>query len=58
MKDRPEFEVRYTNELPFRAEKDSTIWGDSSTRPAWPFNLAPNPVSPVRKFVPSYRQRE
>lgn len=52
LKDRPEFEVRYTNELR-SGKKDSTIWGDSDLT-GLPFNLAPNPVSPTRKFTPSY----
>jgi hypothetical protein len=52
LKDRPEFEVRYTNELR-SGKKDSTIWGDSDLT-GLAFNLAPNPVSPVRKFIPSY----
>lgn len=52
MKDRPEFEVRYVNELR-SGKKDSTIWGDTS-QTGLPFNLAPNPISPVRKIVPSY----
>jgi len=54
LKDMPEFEVRYTNELR-SGQKDSTIWGDSS-QTGLAFNLAPNPVSPVRKFIPSYLQ--
>jgi len=54
LKDMPEFEVRYTNELR-SGQKDSTIWGDSS-QTGLVFNLAPNPISPVRKFVPSYLQ--
>jgi hypothetical protein len=52
LKDRPEFEVRYTNELR-SGKKDSTIWGDSDLT-GLPFNLAPNPVSPARKFTPSF----
>jgi hypothetical protein len=54
LKDMPEFEVRYTNELR-SGRKDSTIWGDTS-QTGLAFNLAPNPISPVRKFVPSYIQ--
>ena len=54
LKDLPEFEVRYTNELR-SGKKDSTIWGDSSLT-GLAFNVAPNPVSPVRKFTPSYLQ--
>jgi hypothetical protein len=52
VKDRPVFEVRYTNELR-SGKKDSTIWGDTDLT-GLPFNLAPNPVSPARKLVPSY----
>ena len=52
LKGAPEFEVRYTNELR-SGKKDSTIWGDSD-QTGLPFNLAPNPVSPARKIVPSY----
>lgn len=54
LKDLPEFEVRYTNELR-SGKKDSTIWGDSS-QTGLPFNVAPISVSPVRKFTPSYLQ--
>ncbi len=46
--------MRYTNELR-SGKKDSTIWGDSS-QTGLAFNLAPNPISPVRKFTPSYLQ--
>ena len=54
LKDMPEFEVRYTNELR-SGKKDSTIWGDSDLT-GLAFNLAPNPVSPARKLIPSYLQ--
>ncbi|MCX6954802.1 MAG: hypothetical protein NTV51_21810 [Verrucomicrobia bacterium] len=54
LKDMPVFEVRYTNELR-SGRKDSTIWGDSDLT-GLAFNLAPNPVSPARKFTPSYLQ--
>jgi hypothetical protein len=48
----PVLTVRYTNELR-DGRKDSTIWG-SSDLTGLPFNLAPNPINPARKFTPSY----
>ena len=54
LKDAPEFVVRYTNELR-NGQKDSIIWG-SSDLTGLPFNLAPNPINPARKFAPSYVQ--
>lgn len=50
----PEVTVRYTNELR-TGRKDSTIMG-STDLTGLPFNLAPNPVSPARKIVPSFLQ--
>jgi len=52
LKDMPEFEVRYTNELR-SGKKDSTIWG-STDFTGLPFTVAPNPITEVRKFAPSY----
>ncbi len=52
LKDMPEFTVRYTNELR-SGQKDSTIWGTSDFT-GLPFNAAPNPINPGRKFTPSY----
>ena len=48
----PVLTLRYTNELR-SGRKDSTIWGDSDLT-GLPFAVAPNPVSAVRKFMPSY----
>ncbi len=48
----PVLKLRYTNELR-SGQKDSTIWGDSDNT-GLAFNLAPNPISPARKFTPSY----
>jgi len=50
----PVITLKYTNELR-DGQKDSTIWGDTDLT-GLPFALAPNPVSPVRKIVPSYLQ--
>ena len=52
LKDMPEFEVRYTNELR-SGKKDSTIWGDTDFT-GLPFAAAPNPVSAARKLAPSF----
>jgi hypothetical protein len=48
----PVITLEYTNELR-SGNKDSTIWG-STDFTGLPFNLAPNPISPTRKFAPSY----
>ncbi len=48
----PVFKLRYTNELR-DGRKDSTIWGDTDNT-GLPFTVAPNPISQVRKFAPSY----
>ncbi|HEX7631096.1 MAG TPA: hypothetical protein VF388_03110 [Lacunisphaera sp.] len=50
----PAFKLRYTNELR-DGRKDSTIWGDTDFT-GLPFAVAPNPITQVRKIVPSYRQ--
>lgn len=50
--DMPVLTLHYTNELR-SGQKDSTIWGDTDLT-GLPFNLAPNPISPVRKIAPSY----
>ena len=52
LKDMPEFEVKYTNELR-DGRKDSTIWG-STDFTGLPLTVAPNPVSEIRKIAPSY----
>lgn len=52
LKDLPEIEVSYTNELR-SGKKDSTIWG-STDFTGLPFTVAPNPVTEIRKFAPSY----
>ncbi len=48
----PVLTLRYTNELR-SGRKDSTIWG-SSDFTGLPLNLAPNPINPARKIVPSW----
>ncbi|SDS43784.1 hypothetical protein [Opitutus sp. GAS368] len=50
----PTFKLRYTNELR-DGRKDSTIWGDTDFT-GLPFTVAPNPITQVRKIVPSYLQ--
>lgn len=50
--DKPVFSLSYSNELR-NGRKNSTIWGSSSLT-GLPFNVAPNPITPVRKFAPSY----
>jgi hypothetical protein len=50
----PVVTLRYTNQHR-TGRKDSTIWG-STDLTGLPFNLAPNPVNPARKIVPSYLQ--
>ena len=50
----PVLTLKYTNELR-DGTKDSTIWGDTDLT-GLPLAIAPNPVSPVRKIVPSYLQ--
>ncbi len=50
--DRPVLSLHYANELR-NGRKNSTIWGSSSLT-GLPFNVAPNPITPVRKFAPSY----
>ncbi|MDB6165409.1 MAG: hypothetical protein JWQ83_549 [Lacunisphaera sp.] len=50
----PAFKFRYTNELR-DGRKDSTIWGDTDFT-GLPFTVAPNPITEIRKIVPSYRQ--
>ncbi len=50
----PVFKIKYTNELR-DGQKDSTIWGDTDLT-GLAYNLAPNPVSPARKIVPSFIQ--
>ncbi len=48
----PVVTVRYTNELR-SGSKDSTIWS-SSDFTGLPFTVAPNPITEVRKDVPSF----
>jgi hypothetical protein len=50
--DLPVLTLSYTNEIR-DGKKDSTIWGDTDLT-GLPFALAPNPISAVRKIVPSY----
>ncbi len=52
MPNAPALTLRYTNELR-DGRKDSTIWGDTDLT-GLAYNLAPNPVTPARKIVPSY----
>ena len=49
----PEFEIKFADGFR-KGKKDTTVWGDSDLT-GLPLALAPNPVSDVRKMVPSYR---
>jgi len=49
----PEFELKFTDG-DRKGKKDNTVWGDSDLT-GLPLALSPNPISDVRKMVPSYR---